>query len=142
MPIRNCRISSFTGVPGLISLPISITNPANKKSIKINGIIDTGASECFVPAKLSVLLGFDYLKVRPSNVSTGNGQCVSYKHNMNITIYHPEDPDKEIFRTLQNVVINFMPSVPVLLLGVNGFLSEFALQIDYKNGVYSLISSI
>ena len=137
MPIRNCRISCFNGVSGLVSLPVGITNPANKKSIKINGIIDTGASECFVPARLSVLLGFDYSTVHSSPVSTGNGQGSSYKHRMNITIYDPEDPDKEM-HTLRNVVVNFMPNAPVLLLGVAGFLSEFTLQIDYRNGTFSL----
>lgn len=138
MPIRNCKISNIHRTPGLISIPVSITNPRNNKSIKLHGIIDTGASECFVPAQLSRLLEFDYKTVRESSISTGNGMTKAYKHLMNITVYHPDPPERELI-VFNNVFINFMETVPIFLLGVNGFLSEFHLQVEYRNGIFSLM---
>ena len=38
-------------------LPVTIHNPHTKLSIKVYGLIDTGADECAIPAEYAPLLG-------------------------------------------------------------------------------------
>ena len=39
---------------------------------------------------------------------------------------------------IENVLIDFMPNLNVVLLGVRSFLSNFVLTVDYKKSVFSL----
>jgi hypothetical protein len=139
MPIRDCKIQGLNGDPRCIALPIKITNPTNNRSFKTYGIIDTGATECYVPAGIATILGYDLTSGSIGHVHTGNGQTNSYKHRMTITIHHPENPENVIFHTLENIEIDCMPDLHVVLLGVSGFLTEFTLKVDFRNGTFSLM---
>jgi hypothetical protein len=39
---------------------------------------------------------------------------------------------------IESVLIDFMPNLNVVLLGVKSFLSNFILTVDYKKSVFSL----
>lgn len=138
MPIRNCPIPTFNGDKSAIFLPLKILNPHTNRFIKTLGLIDTGASECAIPAQLAVMLGHDLTKGTPNQISTGNGDASAYRHTSSIIIYHPQNPDTQIIYTLDNVLIDCMPNLPIVLLGVNGFLSNFILNIDYPQKMFSL----
>lgn len=73
MPIRDCFIFSFSGNKTTVILPIKIINPQSGKSYKTFGLIDTGATECAIPAVIANLLGHDLTKGKPKEINTGNG---------------------------------------------------------------------
>lgn len=122
-----------------VMLPIRILNPHTKKAYKTWGLIDTGATECTMPADIAKMLGHNIAKGKPVNIRTGSGMAVGYKHTMSIAFYHPDDPGNKVFHTLDNVLIDCMPNLHVVLLGVEGFLSNFILNINYPKRVFSLI---
>jgi hypothetical protein len=138
MPIRNCPIITFDGDNKAILLPIKILNPYSGRLIKTFGLIDTGASDCAIPAFLATMLGHDLIKGITKQTSTGNGLATAYRHTSTIIIYHPQNPDTKIIYTLDNVLIDCMSNLPIVLLGVNGFLSNFILKIDYPKMIFSL----
>ncbi len=139
MPIRNCPIISPPPDNTKVGLPIRIINPHTNKSVKTIGIIDTGATECAIPADLAVFLGHDLTKGERKNVGTGNGLTIAYRHTSTIEIFHPQKLEKLIIYKMENVLVDCMPNLPIVLLGVKGFLSNFTLSIDYKKGRFSLI---
>jgi len=138
MPIRNCPISSLYG-NNTLTLPVKIINPHTGLAIRTNGLIDTGATECAIPARMAVMLGHNLTRGIRNSINTGNGISETYQHTSTILIYHPENPDAQIIYYLDNVLIDCMPNLKIVLLGVNGFLSNFRLDIDYPNGRFSLI---
>lgn len=138
MPIRNSQIRSI-GNSTTVMLPIRILSSHTNKACKTWGLIDTGATECVIPAAIAKMLGYDVEKGEPKKITTGNGEVQAYRHAFSITFYHPDDPETKVIHTLDNVSINCMPNLPVVLLGVEGFLSNFILNINYPKRVFSLI---
>jgi hypothetical protein len=116
-----------------------IINPHTGKFIRTNGLVDTGASECAIPAVFSNMLGHNFNAGILKHNSTGNGMAECYGHTSTIIIYHPQQPNNKILYTINNVIIDCMPNLPVVLLGVNGFLSNFILSIDYPKRIFSII---
>ncbi|MBM3249080.1 MAG: hypothetical protein FJZ10_06670 [Candidatus Omnitrophica bacterium] len=110
-------------------LPITIINPHTNKSIKIFGLIDTGADECALPAQYAVLLGHNLQAGFPKEINTGNGKTFAYSHTVHIEV--------DGFK-LENILVDFMPNLYVPLLGVKSFLSNFILTVDYPNLSFSL----
>ena len=110
-------------------LPVVIHNPHTKQSISVYGLIDTGADECAVPAGYAPLIGHDLQAGIAKTINTGNGQTTAYAHTL-------------CFETagikIDNVLIDFMPNLNVVLLGVKSFLSNFILTVNYKNSTFSL----
>lgn len=112
-------------------LPITVTNPHTNKTLKLYGLIDTGADECALPAQYAVLLGHELQKGYAREINTGNGKTLAYSHTVRIEVPN---------FTVQDTRIDFMPNLYVPLLGVKSFLSSFILTIDYPNQVFSLKS--
>jgi hypothetical protein len=138
MPIRDCQFPYFHS-DYCLSLPIKIINPHTNKSYRTNGIVDTGASQCFMPARLAKLLGHNLCAGQKGTTLTGGGQTSTFIHTFTIEIYHPKDPNKTIVWTLDNVLINCVETLPDMLLGVKDFLSNFTLYINYPKRTFSLI---
>lgn len=137
MPIRNCPFPPFPDNHLCLRLPITIINPKTNQKLKTFGIIDTGASECAIPARIAMMLGHNLIKGKKKNVSTGNGLTNAFRHTTTLLIHHPTTPNIDIF-TIDNVLIDCLPNLNMVLLGVNGFLSNFVLNIDYPNKTFSL----
>ncbi|MEE8360052.1 MAG: retropepsin-like aspartic protease [Candidatus Omnitrophota bacterium] len=110
-------------------LPIVINNPHTGKEVPVYGLIDTGADECAIPAGYAPLLGHDLLKGEQTVIKTGNGETIAYKHTLCLKF------DDVV---VGNVLIDFMPNLPVVLLGVANFLSHFILTVDYQKSEFSL----
>ena len=139
MPIRDCKIYSFPNNDTTVLLPIKIINPHTNLSLKTVGLIDTGATECAIPAKVADILKHNLLKGQRKTINTGNGKSSAFGHTTSIDIFHPQNADKQIIYSLENVIIDFMPNLNVVLLGVRGFLDNFNLNINYPRRVFSLI---
>ena len=110
-------------------LPVVIRNPHTNLSVKVWGLIDTGADECAVPAEYAPLLGHNLQAGSRKTINTGNGQTAAYTH----TLCFETDSIK-----IDNVLIDFMPNLNVVLLGVKSFLSNFILTVNYNNLTFSL----
>jgi hypothetical protein len=137
MPLRDCPI---IGKPSdfLVKLPITIINPQTKRTYNTFGIIDTGATKCAIPGEIANILGYDFTNCKQELVVTGNGQDYAYCLPTSMLIRHPANPDNNIIFTIDNALINYMPHLGIVLLGVDEFLSRFVLKIDYHKRIFSL----
>ncbi|KKK58913.1 hypothetical protein LCGC14_3039660, partial [marine sediment metagenome] len=68
-----------------------------------------------------------------------------YLHNCKIDIYDTLELQKhqnyKIVYTIQTREIPFLPKLPTVLLGANGFLMNFILTIDYPNKLFSILKT-
>lgn len=136
MPINNCPFTYCGNDLYRPILSIRITNPHTQQSHATYGLIDTGADECAIPAAYAPLLGHNLQAGQTKQVSTGNGLTAVHSHTTKFDIFHPASG--EHLYTIPDTPIDFMPNLPVVLLGVNSFLSRFILKIDYPNRVFSI----
>ena len=111
-------------------MPIVATNPHTGKSISVYGIVDTGADECAFPASFAEILGHNLQAGKSKEIRTGNGTTIAYSHTVSVNI------DGYV---IKNVLIDFLPNLHVVLLGVKSFLNNFVLKTDYPKQVFSLI---
>jgi len=117
-------------------LPIKIINPHTGRTLPTWGLIDTGADECAVPARLDPLLGNNLEIVNGKEVTTGGGPTIVFPHTTKFEIYNPHTYQLEY--TTENTLIDYMPGLAFTLLGVNNFLKNFILHIDYHQLKFSL----
>ena len=113
-------------------LPVTIKNPHTSQIINVYGLIDTGADECAIPAQFAPIIGHNLQSGFQKEINTGNGRTIAYAHTLCIET-------RGI--VIDNVLIDFMPNLFVVLLGVKSFLSNFILTIDYANSKFSLVDS-
>lgn len=110
-------------------LSVVIKNPHTGKSQRVLGLIDTGADECAIPAGYAPLLGHDLQAGTSKSINTGNGITTAYSHTLCFEING---------LCIDNVLIDFLPNLNFVLIGVKSFLSRFVLTVDYKNNKFSL----
>jgi predicted aspartyl protease len=99
------------------------------------GLIDTGADECALPASYASLLGHNLQAGVERTIQTGNGSTTAYSHTTSITILNFQG---ESAITIDETLIDFMPNLHVVLLGVKNFLSRFILTINYPSQTFSI----
>ena len=116
-------------------LPIRITNTATGLSQNTYGLIDTGADECALPASYASLLNHNLQAGVERTIQTGNGLTTAYSHTTSITILNFQG---EPAITIDETLIDFMPNLHVVLLGVKSFLSKFILTINYPSQTFSI----
>ncbi|MEA1929106.1 MAG: hypothetical protein U9N73_12940 [Candidatus Auribacterota bacterium] len=123
-------------------LPIRITNPDTGLSLRSWGLIDTGADDCAFPAGMATILGHNLSAGTPKQIGTGNGVTIAYAHTCKIEIFKIEPDgnvsDEEVVYKIDNTPLDFMPNLESLLLGVQNFLNNFILTIDYPNKSFSV----
>ena len=110
-------------------LPVTIFTPPKNKSIRIFGLIDTGAGECALPAAYAARLGHNLRAGQKKEIHTGNGVTIAYSHTVTVKIF-----DFPAWKAK----IDFIPNLGVTLLGVKNFLGRFRLTIDFPRQVFSL----
>lgn len=126
MPIVNFPFLKTS--PNSIERPmlfLRITNPNTGLSLDTAGVIDTGADACAVPASYAGILGYNVEDGEPKPVGTGNGLTTAYSHICRIDVYHTErvlGSNSETIYTTSDAKIDFMPNLPIVLMGVNDFL--------------------
>ncbi len=131
MPIRNIPFSN-----GCPYLPIRIINPHTHQSIKVMGLVDTGASACAFPGDIAGFLGHNLHKGAKSHSTSAGGAAESYAHTTTIEIY--DFKDNRLF-TVEKIPVGYMPRLPVPLLGVKNFLERFHLHVAYPQKEFSIL---
>ena len=122
-------------------LLVQVNNPNSGKFFRTIGLIDTGADECCLPARFAHLLGHNLTAGVAKTINTGNGSTIAYGHTCTIDIFdtHQQLLGKEkIAYTIPQTIIDFMPNLHCVLLGVRTFLSGFELMIDYPHRRFSI----
>ena len=119
---------------GRTYLPVRISNPKSGASLTAWGIVDAGADACLFPAGLAAALGHD-LKARGvrSSVTIGIEQkpVPTYKHTFGVELLSA-DLQNVVWSSL-NMEVDCVEPDPPVLLGVEGFLDQFRLTIDYRH---------
>ena len=129
MPISNF---AFTDIGDGFARPFLLTkivNPFNGNHVLCFGLVDTGADDCSVPASIAKSLGHDLQAGRQKEIGTGNGMSIAYEHTVRFEILHPIS--KKPLYIIQDTPVDFMPNLPLVLLGTQNFLSRFILTINY-----------
>jgi predicted aspartyl protease len=122
-------------------LLVRINNPDNGRFFYTIGLIDTGADECCLPATFAELLGHNLTAGTAKTINTGNGSTTAYGHTCTIDIFdtHLLLLGKEkVAHTIPQTIIDFMPNLHCVLLGVRTFLGGFVLTIDYPRQRFSI----
>jgi len=134
MPVKNFPFLPLDGILRPL-LPIVILNPHTGKSFKTYGFIDTGADSCTLPADLAGILGHDLKKGKQSTAETVGGEAITWLHTTTIQMLNNKG---EQFYEICNAHVEYVENFDYVIIGVNDFLSNFRLEIDYPNKCFSL----
>jgi hypothetical protein len=128
-------------------LTIEVVNPKNGFTQQMPALIDTGADECTIPGFYAGKLGLPLKEGKPKPIDTASGDSTAYGHRGSINIFAMAgtvekpifDYDKVII-TIPTGLLDFAPDLRVsyALLGVENFLKEYILTIDYPRRVLSI----
>ena len=127
----------FFAPPGRIPgpyLPITIENPLTKNNILWYCLIDSGADSCLFSGSVASILGHN-LKgngVR-SQVTMGvEGQRVkTWLHTFSLWLMHPSRPDIAVWKSRKGLFECIEHDECPQLLGVDDFLRNFRVTLDY-----------
>ena len=126
-----------TSSPARPYLPIRLVNPDTGKGVNLVAQIDTGADECAFGADYATIIGHNLHAGEIRDVGTANGATCAYSHTISIELVMPGIKYKT-----NNVVVDFIPSVNIALIGVRSFLCNFVLTVDYPRQCFSLVEKI
>ena len=135
MEITNCPFSvpeNYKDFGPQPYIPIRIINPKTNQAIINWGLVDTGAFSCRLPSMCGESIGIDILKGRLCEGATAGGKNKVYVHPCNIEIL---DMDNNVLTRITGEFA-FGDSVPFVLLGVQDFLKDYIVTIDYPRQVF------
>ncbi len=118
-------------------LPVKLTNPETGEFIIIWGLIDTGASRCILPNKYAKQIGIDITKGIPQGGQVNGYVCPCYVEVMGIDKEGNIDDENIVFK-MPNREFFFSDQYTFALLGVNDFLKDSILTIDYPKQTCSV----
>lgn len=124
-PFRPARLNG----PLRPLLHTTFLHPTNGRHQSAWALIDTGADTCVLPIDFIIVLGLNPDDGEAIPIMTANGISESYKHAVKIEITG---------HTVGEKIVCFSPNLHQPLLGVESFLKEFRLTIDYPKQVFSL----
>jgi len=138
MPIINYPFLPLgPGHPPRPLLPIRIVNPETNRGVRAWGLIDTGADECSIPARLAAKLGHNLRAGTAKTIGTAGGDATAFAHTTRIELFSIRDHETVVY-TISDTPVDFCPGLDVILLGVKNFLSNFMLIIDYPKQCFSI----
>lgn len=120
---------------------IKIKNPHTGSIFPTFGLVDTGSDECALPAFYAESLGHNLLDGESRGIRTGNGMTTAYRHTCTIQIFDIRQQTLQPVDEINDILVDFMPNLHCALLGVNTFLSNFIVTINYPKQVFSIVRS-
>jgi len=120
---------------------LRIHNPDTSSFVDTIGLIDTGADECCLPASFAKLLGHNLTAGTAKTIHTGNGATTAYGHTCAIDIFDTRDlllKKEKIAYSIPETIVDFIPNLHCILLGVRTFLCRFDLTIKYPKRLFSI----
>lgn len=140
MPIVNYPFTTL-GPFSRPMLPIIATNPNTGLCQSAWALIDTGADECAFPANFAALMGHNFALGNQSGISTGNGVASAYSHTTQIDIYGLDalgSVVNNVVHTVPPSQVHYMQGLTTVLLGVQSFLGNFILTVNYSQKIFSV----
>lgn len=110
-------------------LPITILNPHSGMHVDSYALVDTGADECAFPASFAEILGHNLASGKQKHIDTGNGSTMAYGHTSRIIIDEYDSGE---------ITIDYLPNLDTPLLGVQSFLANFIVTLNYPEKIISL----
>ena len=121
-------------------LPIRFTNPGNGESVTVHGLVDSGADTCLFPASLCKCVGHN---LRADGVKSNRALGVeqkpvrTWRHTFSLELLSP-DMTKVVWSTPMSAEFDCSEAEPPVLLGVDDFLRNFDVRLNYREGVVML----
>jgi predicted aspartyl protease len=139
VPVRKFPFKVLGGLFLRPLLPVIIINPHTGEQVKQYGIIDTGADCCTVPAYIGEMLGHNIEIVPPSKTTVVGGEITTWEHTTTIQML---DKNETVFYENVETYVEYVEDLEYVLIGVDDFLCDFKLEIDYPNKHFSITNSI
>jgi len=139
-------------------LPVIIGNPANDLDVQTWGIIDTGADRSTFPEHVAKSLyhSIKHNDVQRDNASTVGGEVPVYKHTFSLGVFSLKKTKtgvsigSEIVIHKPQMLVDVVPvkfinaegievqtNFHSVILGVDDFLADYLITINYPQGVFS-----
>ena len=103
------------------------------------GFVDTGADACLFPGSLAIDLNHD-LKgdgvKSTTNIGIGQIAIPVYSHTFKLELLSPDR--KKVIWASEDVEVECSETEPPILIGVDNFLKNFKLIVDYPNQEFTL----
>lgn len=144
MPIKNCPFTPIIlNRPDVLGpmLWIRVSNPATGQAAIFKALVDTGAYSCAFPASVASQLGHKLKSVPAKQVNGAGGSTNAYAHKSKVEILEmlpPDFPGTNVLYTIKDTPVDFVEGLDQFLLGVNNFLGNFILKVDYPGRVFSI----
>lgn len=116
-------------------LNIRIINPASNISHMFCGLVDTGADGIAIPSPFANILGHNLTAGKLRITDTAGGRTKAYEHT---TIIEFVDDNGRVLYATPEIIVKYTVNLPIVLLGVQGFLINFILTVDYLNQTFSI----
>lgn len=125
------------------SLYLRIINPhKNLHTEPILAQIDTGSDMCCFPSDIAIQLGHELESVEPVTIITPSGEGIAFPHTTVLEILEKEEatgePGERVLYTTDEKLIHFVKNGKDFYLGVEDFLEEFVLNINYPYRIFSI----
>lgn len=121
---------------------IRVTNPQKGRSIIGLAMVDTGADQCAFPAKVGKNLQYKpESAVATNSIITASGETVAHSHISTIEVLKPDAKGRatdQVVSVIKDVTVAYAEGLCAYLLGDQGFLCNFVLEIDYPNKKFSV----
>ena len=122
-------------------LPLQVISPGNGFGFFTWGLIDTGADVSIIPEWLGTQLGHDFTAGYRDDVRTAGGSAEAFEHTFRIEIFGLE-PDgtvlPNVVATVTDQLISVMQEAPWVCLGVDDFLKDYILTVNYPEQIFSV----
>lgn len=134
---------------GIFSVPspllsVRVHNPHNGFHRDIVMLIDTGASVSIIPEFEAFKLGHEFEKGIVGDTDTASGKDTRYDHTGIIEIFSMNEKGEldlsKVVATIPKGPIGVMKNIKHSVLGVERFLEDHVLTIDYPNQKFSIRS--
>lgn len=137
--------------PNIISkawprLPIEVFCAKSGSREKDWALIDTGAMNIFLPAEYVKTMNIQMTDENEIEIFTAGRKRKGHRYKVHINIYrilemgdddHVYVPENIVVH-LNNVAVDFVPSLKYPILGVRGFLEQYVFTINYKREQFSI----
>lgn len=122
-------------------LPVKIINPGTNLVWPTWALVDTGATSCTIPGHVATVIGHNVVGPPDARGETGGGRDDIYLRTCRIEIFEMRSTGfvtNNVIITIPNGPVAVLPNLRVVLLGVDDFLEEYVLTIDYPRQVFSI----
>ena len=145
MPIVNYPFQAM--IPGARRrpiLPLRIRNPDPDSGQDFDtwGMIDTGADRIFIPSQIAEVINHNVVFGDPKSIITASGNTTAYEHTCEIQIFAMGQNGQVDYGNMRITIppkhIWVLPDLDKVILGVDDFLADYILTIDYPNQMFSV----